>query len=939
LRCRYCNKSISLLRRLNDTGFCSDGHRFAYAEEQELAMQRLAENQPAMQRTQRMAAAVRHEGMALFGGHLGLALPVTAGAKVSVPVPDPLPCVATVLFRDPDHSFAAGMAVCAEAFRLAGPAPATQPVVAAQASVPFAQYHHPVSPAFAGQVSLRTGLSAETALLRLAFEIARSDGFKPRVDGQAPLAAVELQKPEPQFRPRNALRPQLRLFAVSSVAPGRSPRRSRELGTRAPGPLWVANAPCRPASRLAPILPDLQKSEAEEFWALLSATPLGNLVAATECLAVLAVEPPRGVWYAPGTKKRVAFPRQPLTLPEATPPVGSGVGLAPRAELQPIPPPAGVSVQPPNRPFPTTLAPSLQPTTPVQPKPAPEHSLPPSSISFLLAPPALAGARPAGAGSAAWSAQAPQRALPAGLRLVLSNRMPGGAALPVDPPPLAGSRPANLGASKWIPAAVGECHPASRPAAPGLGSELAAPVAVILCPGPADAALRKRQPQTLHTVLRVRLPRHSPKLGIGHSGAECVPVGPPSTQLLLWHPAIAGACVPSPSAMLPFPPSRVHSRAPRPIPVRLYPVRAARPARSAESGKPRCFPMDCWGAAPSLLPLRIPFDDGRPKKSKTGSFAFGKELRSHLSPASLLAAWTKLNRLPSDLKWIALVVPLIICIWIFARPASAPASEPAAAPAPAAVKAIEPVPEPQEIQAAVTPVSAPEKKAPPSSPPPAPAVLTPAAEPGRWEILTARIAGRAAVNLVEDFRNGLSHWEGRGEWARSWSYDRSGTVRPGNLAIFQPSIALRDYTMEMKASVERRSIQWLVRATGPQNYHFSRLNVTPATPLTKLEFERWSVINGRPSRLVRLPLPHGGAHQTLYSIRVEVKGDSVTTYLQDQVIDTFSDPRLPDGGVGLVGAQNDRPRIYGLHVFHQNDFLGKLCSFLVPPPIVPQGPH
>ncbi len=209
--------------------------------------------------------------------------------------------------------------------------------------------------------------------------------------------------------------------------------------------------------------------------------------------------------------------------------------------------------------------------------------------------------------------------------------------------------------------------------------------------------------------------------------------------------------------------------------------------------------------------------------------------------------------------------------------------------------------------------------------------------PGAWDVFRARLASRASVHFVEDFRSGLSQWEGRGDWARSWSYDRSGTVRPGQLALFLPTIGLRDYVMEINASIDRRSIQWAVRATDPHNYHMARLNVTPGASLTYLELERWSVIKGRTGRVTRLPLPHGAANQSLYSIRVEARGDSITTYLNEQVIDTYSDSRLPAGGVGLVAAGEDRPRIYGLRISHQNDFLGKLCSFLAPPPIVPQG--
>ncbi len=358
--------------------------------------------------------------------------------------------------------------------------------------------------------------------------------------------------------------------------------------------------------------------------------------------------------------------------------------------------------------------------------------------------------------------------------------------------------------------------------------------------------------------------------------------------------------------------------------------------------KPMIMGMGIWASRPAIRPIALRYDDGKPRNKQTGSPLFGRDLLQRFSKDGLAKAWGKASRLPSDLKWIAMVVPLILGIWVLARPTAA---EPGGAPV--AVRQEEPaaaVPaaaeEKPEERAAITPVPAPamakaSKSGGNSQTQPA-KTLAPAQQ-GAWDLFTARIASRASVDLVEDFRNGLSAWEGRGEWARSWSYDRTGTVRPGQMALFQPTVNLRDYVLEMKAAVERRSIQWVVRASNPQNYHFSRLNVTPGVPLTKLELERWTVVNGRMGRVTRLPLPHGGANQTLYSIRVEVKGDSVSTYLQDQVIDTFSDPRLQEGGIGLIGAGDDRPRIYGIHVYHQNDFLGKLCSFLAPQPINSQG--
>ena len=101
MRCRYCNKAISLLRRLNDAEYCTDAHRFADAAEQQLAMQRLAETQPAMQRTQRMAAA--KPGRFAVGEQLPFKPPVIQSGWQPKPVQEPLHVASTVLFMDRQH--------------------------------------------------------------------------------------------------------------------------------------------------------------------------------------------------------------------------------------------------------------------------------------------------------------------------------------------------------------------------------------------------------------------------------------------------------------------------------------------------------------------------------------------------------------------------------------------------------------------------------------------------------------------------------------------------------------------------------------------------------------------------------------------------------------------------------------------------------------------
>ncbi|OYW12366.1 MAG: hypothetical protein B7X34_01960, partial [Acidobacteriia bacterium 12-62-4] len=200
-----------------------------------------------------------------------------------------------------------------------------------------------------------------------------------------------------------------------------------------------------------------------------------------------------------------------------------------------------------------------------------------------------------------------------------------------------------------------------------------------------------------------------------------------------------------------------------------------------------------------------------------------------------------------------------------------------------------------------------------------------------------RIASRSSIHLEEDFSAGLGLWEGEGNWARSWYYDKSGVVRPGRMAIYQPSIPMEDYQLLLTAAVERRSISWMVRASNLRNYIAARLNVSGSGPNQRLSFERWTVKDGRVTRRQILPLATTLGTATTARLRMDVVGNTFTTMLQDQVIDVFTDSSHATGGVGLFSSDADQPRIYRLELTHQHDFFGKLCSFLAPHPITKAG--
>ncbi|HTW65763.1 MAG TPA: hypothetical protein VME17_14145 [Bryobacteraceae bacterium] len=200
----------------------------------------------------------------------------------------------------------------------------------------------------------------------------------------------------------------------------------------------------------------------------------------------------------------------------------------------------------------------------------------------------------------------------------------------------------------------------------------------------------------------------------------------------------------------------------------------------------------------------------------------------------------------------------------------------------------------------------------------------------QWKNLTQTISNRAAVAYADDFRSGLDAWEGRSNMTRSWSYDVAGFVRPGPLALFKPSLELTDYRFEFLGEIDQRALGWVFRAKDLKNYYAMKLVVVKPGPLPLVDLVHYAVIDGKPGREVRKPLPMTVRSDMLYRILVDVRGSDFTIMAQDQVVDFWSDARLQHGGVGFFSGRGERARLRWVEVSHQYDALGRVCAYLAP---------
>lgn len=395
------------------------------------------------------------------------------------------------------------------------------------------------------------------------------------------------------------------------------------------------------------------------------------------------------------------------------------------------------------------------------------------------------------------------------------------------------------------------------------------------------------------------------------SQLELIPPDPPSDRKAACTPDMAvslaslEAAVSTAAAVQAPPPveepdSRDEFEAPRPA--RRVPEKPIRPVAQPLAERTPALPSTaaaCWASLddpkPMIPRLRLELDhaDGSGPRRKGEANRKARKARSAPGSAGTRHFW---SHAPSDLKWIAVVLPLLLVVVVYSFRAKTPNH----------------LPEGGEMTATAT----------------APAASAP--QEGRLNALQRIILRRAAVRLFDDFRGGLGSWEGREGWAKTWRYGDATFIEPGELALLTPSLSMTDYTLTFLGQIERRSLNWVFRAKDLANYYSMRIVITRGGPLPEAAVVRSVVINGREQEVRTMPIPFPVRADTLYLVRMEVRGQDFTTYIQNQVVDHFSDSRLKRGGVGFYSPKGDRALLRWVEVSHQYDYLGRLCALLAP---------
>jgi hypothetical protein len=163
---------------------------------------------------------------------------------------------------------------------------------------------------------------------------------------------------------------------------------------------------------------------------------------------------------------------------------------------------------------------------------------------------------------------------------------------------------------------------------------------------------------------------------------------------------------------------------------------------------------------------------------------------------------------------------------------------------------------------------------------------------------------------------GTSIMVGEGGWVQGWAGDTIGAHAGRQITIYRPSLKQSDYRIEFQGQIESKSLGWIFRATDPDNYYAMKLAAVSTGLPQKVPLIKY--MNGRETELGRIPLEMAVSDDTVFSVRIDVRGPAFNTYVQGKQVDVWTNDQLKSGGVGFLNERSERGKIKSVSISYLN---------------------
>ena len=155
---------------------------------------------------------------------------------------------------------------------------------------------------------------------------------------------------------------------------------------------------------------------------------------------------------------------------------------------------------------------------------------------------------------------------------------------------------------------------------------------------------------------------------------------------------------------------------------------------------------------------------------------------------------------------------------------------------------------------------------------------------------------------------------GEGGWVVGWGGDSADARSGREITIYRPSLKLSNYRVEFQGDIETNSMGWVFRASDPDNYYAMKLTTVSTGVSPKVALFKYIVVKGRQTQVGRVPIDIDVRNDTVFKVRVDVRGPKFSTYVQGQPVDVWTDDQLKAGGVGFLNERGERGRIKSVSI-------------------------
>lgn len=200
------------------------------------------------------------------------------------------------------------------------------------------------------------------------------------------------------------------------------------------------------------------------------------------------------------------------------------------------------------------------------------------------------------------------------------------------------------------------------------------------------------------------------------------------------------------------------------------------------------------------------------------------------------------------------------------------------------------------------------------------------------------VRSRSPITLQQSFPAGGSIASGPTDWVsvnvrggsvgvddpRDWIGKGKNSI--ASLRLWKRSTSLQNYQMEFQAELKQTSLNWAFRAMDGSNHYATSIAISRPGPLPNASLERYVMLNGREYDRVQFPLPVTLERGGDYRVRVTVQDNRYITYLNGNVISSWTDDRLKRGGIGFFDERGDPQVVKWVRLSERDSFLGRLIG-------------